>query len=73
MNTPEWFGTIGVMNSAHMHRRGLFASLRRAMGDLRAAVAALRLPHVHRFLAERSCRLPLRRARHTLAQDPRLF
>jgi len=70
MNTPEWFGTIGVMNSAHMHRRGIVASLRRAMNELRFA-ARLRLRRVHRLRAEQHRRLPVRRPAQTLAPSAR--
>lgn len=44
MNTPEWFGSVGVMNRAHMHRRGLLALFRRVLEVLHAAAAGLRLP-----------------------------
>lgn len=46
MNTPEWFGSIGVMNSAHLHRHGLIARLRLAVAEVRAAAGRLRFPGV---------------------------
>ncbi len=44
MNTPEWYGSIGIMNSAHMSRRGIRDTLSRAIADLRYALAMLRRP-----------------------------
>lgn len=44
MHTPEWYGTIGIMNSAHMHRRGILDTLQRVAASLRYALRAFRLP-----------------------------
>ncbi|MBL8658894.1 MAG: hypothetical protein JNM75_03970 [Rhodospirillales bacterium] len=41
MNTPEWYGSIGIMNSAHMSRRGLRVMLHRGIRALRYALATL--------------------------------
>lgn len=68
MNTPEWFGSIGVMNSAHMHRRGMIASLRRAVSELWTAAAVLRLPRVPGSSLERGGRPSPRRVREVLTQ-----
>lgn len=65
MNTPEWFGSIGVMNSAHMHRRGVVASFRRAMNELRTVAARLRVARVPAW--PRTGRLP-RRVRQVPAE-----
>lgn len=43
MHTPEWYGTIGIMNSAHMHRRGVFDALQPTFDGLRYALLSLRL------------------------------
>jgi hypothetical protein len=75
MNTPEWFGTIGVMNSQHLHRRGVIAALRRAIGELGAAAAGLRFRRVPRPSPPRSPkprqgRGQPRGARAILAEQP---
>ena len=69
MNTPEWFGTIGVMNSAHLHRRGAAALLRRAMCELRAVAACLRFWRSPRPSSGRAARPRPRRERGVLAQQ----
>lgn len=73
MNTPEWFGTIGVMNSAHLHRRGPIGSLRRALSELVAAAAGLRLRRLPRpssgRAAARAGHLEPRRGRAMLAEQ----
>jgi hypothetical protein len=66
MNTPEWFGSVGVMNGAHMHRRGLVAWFRQVLGGLRAAAAGLRFPRG--LLSPRGNRLQTRRGRQVLAE-----
>lgn len=66
MNTPEWFGSVGVMNGAHMHRRGLLALFRRLLGGLRATTAGLRFPRG--LLSSRGNRLQSRRGRQVLAE-----
>jgi hypothetical protein len=68
MNTPEWFGTIGVMNSQHLHRRGVIGSLRRAIGELGAAAACLRFRRALRPSQARSSEP--RRQRAVLAEQP---
>ena len=80
MNTPEWFGTIGVMNSQHLHRRGVIGLLRRAIGELGAAAAGLRIRRVLRPSQPRPAearpataspgRLQPRSERGMLAQQP---
>ena len=71
MNTPEWFGSIGVMNSAHMHRRGVIARLRLVLGEIGAAAGRLRGPRVQGPSLLRSCRAASRRNRSSLAEDAR--
>jgi hypothetical protein len=68
MNTPEWFGTIGVMNSQHLHRRGVIGLLRRAVGELGAAAAGLRIRRVLRPSQQR----PAAEARPAIARPGRV-
>ena len=81
MNTPEWFGTIGVMNSPQaVHRRGAIGLLRRAIGELGAVAAGLRIRRVlrpsqprpveARPATARPGRLQPRSERGMLAQQP---
>lgn len=39
MHTPEWYGTIGIMNGAHMHRRSVIGTLRNGIAGLCFALA----------------------------------
>jgi len=39
MHTPEWYGTIGILNSAHLKRRGLLDRLRALVAILQSTFA----------------------------------
>lgn len=62
MHTPQWYGSIGIINSAHTRRRGILSALRNAIADLVDAVTVRRRP--------RSGSLRLRNSATRAARSP---
>jgi hypothetical protein len=56
MHTPQWYGSIGVMNGAHMYGHGAIRVLRRAIAELRYAIATFALPHAAPLRARQKVR-----------------